>query len=70
MKKLTFFFLCFFSIVFAQENYQAKLVIEQIYWQNDNEWAANFLSPCNQFNLCHLCAILYPYTYTYTYAYT
>ena len=59
MKKLILFFFCFYGLIFPQEVYDAELIVENIYWQNDDEWGANlrgdlyvdgqFLEPSNNY---------------------
>ena len=41
MKKLILLVICFCGILFSQSNYEADLVIEDLYWHNHNEWAAH-----------------------------
>lgn len=40
MKKLMFFITFFTGLLFPQSNYEAILVIEEVHWQNNNEWGA------------------------------
>jgi len=41
MKKIILSLIFFGGFLFAQSNYEARLVIEDLYWHNQNEWAAH-----------------------------